>query len=89
MQGVVIGLFVVFGIGVFGPGLFEYEALAEATPVVLWAVVITGLEVMLMGVLGSLATSTPAHRPTPDPTSPRRPRGRQAKTRRHSRVDRP
>lgn len=62
LQVVVIGLFVGFGIGLLGPGVFEYEALVEATPIGLWAGVITGLQVVLLGVLGYLATLKPAGR---------------------------
>lgn len=57
LQVVVIGLFVVFGLGVF-----EYELLVGATPIGLWAGVITGLQVVLLGVLGYLATRKPAGR---------------------------
>lgn len=62
LQVVVLGLFVVFGIGLLGPGLFEYEILVEATPVGVWAGVITGLQVVLLGVLGYLASLEPAGR---------------------------
>jgi hypothetical protein len=57
LQVVVIGLFIVFGLGVF-----EYEVLVEATPIGLWAGVITGLQVVLLGALGYLATLKPAGR---------------------------
>lgn len=62
LQVVVLGLFIVFGIGLLGPGLFEYELLVESTPVALWASVITGLQIVLLGVLGYLATLKPAGR---------------------------
>jgi hypothetical protein len=45
---------VLFGIGVFGPGVFEYEALS-ALPMELWAAVVTGLQVVLLGLLAYLA----------------------------------
>lgn len=57
LQVVVIGLFLVFGLGVF-----EYEVLVEAIPIGLWAGVITALEVVLLGVLAYLATLKPAGR---------------------------
>lgn len=57
LQVVVIGLFVLFGMGVF-----DYEALVEATPIAVWAAVITGLQVVLLGLLGYLFTLKPAGR---------------------------
>lgn len=50
----VIALFVMFGVGVFGPGVFEYEALSEL-PMRLWAAGITGVQVILLGLLCYLA----------------------------------
>ena len=58
VQVLVIALFVLFGIGVFGPGVFEYEALS-ALPMELWAAAVTGLQVVLLGLLAYLAL-TPA-----------------------------
>lgn len=57
LQVVVIGLFVVFGVGAL-----EYELLVETTPIAVWAGVITGLQVVSLGVLGYLATLKPAGR---------------------------
>ena len=62
LQVVVIALFLVFGVGLFGPGLFDYEALAEATSVVVWAAVVIGLQVVLLVLLGYLATLRSAGR---------------------------
>lgn len=59
----VIVLFVLFGIGVLGPGVFEYEALA-GLHVAVWAAVITGAEVALLGLLAYLAVTAPG-RPVP------------------------
>lgn len=56
VQVLVIILFVLFGIGVFGPGVFEYEALS-ALPMELWAAVVTGLQVVLFGLLSYLAVT--------------------------------
>jgi hypothetical protein len=57
-QVVVIGLFAMFGAGLFGPGqgVFGYEALA-GLHMGLWATVITGAQVALFGLLAYLALS--------------------------------
>jgi hypothetical protein len=60
-QIVVLALFALFGAGLFGPGegVFDYAALSDL-PVELWAVVISGVEVVVLGLLGYLAL-TPSH----------------------------
>ena len=65
VQGGVIVLFVLFGVGVFGPGVFEYEAVGRLHMEV-WAAVITGAEVALLGLLAYLAATAPQR---PDPAS--------------------
>lgn len=62
LQVVVLGLFVVFGIGLLGPGVFDYAALVAAIPVGLWAGAVTALQVVLLALLGYLATSTASGR---------------------------
>lgn len=57
LQVVVIALFFMFGVGVL-----DYDLVVETTPIGVWAGVITGLEVVLLGVLGYLATLKPAGR---------------------------
>lgn len=57
LQVVVIALFFLFG-----TGALDYQLLVEETPVALWAIVITGLEVVLLGVLGYLFSLKPAGR---------------------------
>lgn len=52
----VITLFVLFGIGVFGPGVFSYEAL-DRLGMPVWAGVITGAELALLGLLIYLAVT--------------------------------
>lgn len=54
----VIALFVLFGVGVFGPGVFQYEAVGRLHMPV-WAGVITGAEVVLLGLLSYLAVTAP------------------------------
>jgi len=54
VQVLVIALFVMFGVGMFGPGVFEYDALS-ALRMELWAAVITGAQVILFGLLCYLA----------------------------------
>lgn len=56
VQVVVIVLFVMFGAGAFGPGqgVFDYDALS-GLHMELWAAVITGAEVLLLGLLSYLA----------------------------------
>jgi hypothetical protein len=56
VQVVVIALFLMFGVGLFGPGVFEYEALT-ALPMELWAAGITGAQVILFGLLCYLAAT--------------------------------
>lgn len=58
VQVLVIALFVLFGVGVFGPGVFEYEALSDLRMPV-WAAVITGSQVILFGLLCYLAATQP------------------------------
>lgn len=54
----VITLFVLFGVGVFGPGVFAYEAVGRlGMPI--WAGVLTGAEVVLLAVLSYLAATAP------------------------------
>ena len=64
IQVLVVALFVMFGVGVFGPGVFEYEALS-ALRMELWAAVITAAQIALFGLLAYLAV-TPS-RSTADP----------------------
>jgi hypothetical protein len=62
VQVAVLVLFVMFGAGAFGPGqgVFDYAALSDL-PMGLWATVITGAEVVLLGLLVYLAAwSRPA-----------------------------
>ena len=54
VQVLVIALFVMFGVGVFGPGVFEYEALTGLR-MQLWAAGITSTQVILLGLLCYLA----------------------------------
>jgi hypothetical protein len=56
VQVMVIVLFVMFGAGTFGPGqgVFDYDALSPLH-MELWAAVITGAEVVLLGLLSYLA----------------------------------
>jgi hypothetical protein len=56
VQVAAIVLFVMFGAGVFGPGqgVFDYDALS-GLHMELWAAVITGAEVVLLGLLSYLA----------------------------------
>ncbi|GAA6526209.1 hypothetical protein [Intrasporangium sp. DVR] len=54
VQIAVLLLFVVFGIGLLGEGVFEYEAISDL-PIGLWAAVITGAQVVLLALLGYLA----------------------------------
>lgn len=56
VQVVVVVLFVMFGAGVFGPGqgVFGYDALS-GLHMEWWAAVITGAEVVLLGLLSYLA----------------------------------
>jgi len=56
VQVVVLGLFVFLGVGLREPGVFEYEALSDV-PVAVWAAAITGLQLVLLGVLTYLAGS--------------------------------
>ena len=58
VQVAVIVLFVMFGAGAFGPGqgVFDYEALRDL-PMELWAAVITGGELVLLGLLTYLAAA--------------------------------
>ena len=58
MQVGVIALFVLFAVGVFGPGVFEYEALGRLHMPV-WAGVITSAEVVLLALLSYLAVTAP------------------------------
>lgn len=59
----VIALFVLFGMGVFGPGVFEYEALGRLH-MAAWAAVITSAQVGLFGLLSYLTVTAP-RRPVP------------------------
>ena len=60
VQVLVIVLFLLFGVGVFGPGVFEYEALSHLR-VELWAAGLTGAQVVLFVLLGYLV-ATPTER---------------------------
>ncbi len=62
LQVAVIGLFVVFGFGLLGPGQFDYDVLMAETPLALWAGVITGLQLVMLGVTAYVAVS---ERPRP------------------------
>jgi hypothetical protein len=57
-QAIVIGVFAMFGAGLFGPGqgVLGYDVLAELQ-MGLWATVITGAQVALFGLLAYLALS--------------------------------
>lgn len=54
VQIVVLLLFIVFGIGLLGEGVFEYEAVSDL-PIGLWAALVTGAQVALLAMLGYLA----------------------------------
>jgi hypothetical protein len=54
VQVAVLVLFVLVGVGVLGPGVFEYEALAEV-PIEVWAGVVCGSQLLLLGLLVVLA----------------------------------
>lgn len=54
VQVLVLALFVLFGVGMFGPGVFEYEVLG-ALRMELWAAAILGAQVILFGLLVYLA----------------------------------
>lgn len=64
VQVAVVVLFVMFGAGAFGPGqgVFDYDALSDL-PMELWATVITGGEVVLLGLLLYLAATIPVRHP--------------------------
>lgn len=59
VQVAVLVLFVLFGVGLFGPGVFEYEALDEL-PIEAFAIVLTAAQCALLVMLGVLGVS--AHR---------------------------
>ncbi len=65
VQLAVLVLFVLFGIGVFGPGLFDDATLAGLHMVV-WASLVSGAELVLLGLLGYLALTpiTPRYGPS-------------------------
>lgn len=67
VQVLVLVLFVMFGAGAFGPGhgVFDYEALSGLHMEV-WAAVLTGAELVLLGLLSylALARQDPAPRHT-------------------------
>lgn len=67
VQVLVLALFVMFGIGMLGPGVFEYEAL-RGLRMEIWAAGITSAEVILLGLLCYLAF-TPAG-PGDEPGAP-------------------
>lgn len=54
VQVVVIVLFVLFGIGLLGSGVFEQKAISHL-PLGLWAAVITAAQISLLALLGYLA----------------------------------
>ncbi|MDN5791119.1 MAG: hypothetical protein L0H25_09665 [Micrococcales bacterium] len=54
VQVVVIVLFVLFGIGLLGPGVFEQRAISHL-PLGLWAAVITAAQISLLALLAYLA----------------------------------
>ncbi|WP_347354124.1 hypothetical protein [Intrasporangium sp.] len=54
VQAVTILLFIVFGVGLLGPGVFRYQAISHL-PLGLWAALITGAQVLLLAMLGYLA----------------------------------
>lgn len=64
VQVLVVALFVMFGIGVFGPGVFEYQALS-ALHMGLWAALITGAQIVLFGLLSYLALTSTRSTTTP------------------------
>ncbi|EWT03692.1 hypothetical protein N865_09305 [Intrasporangium oryzae NRRL B-24470] len=59
VQVVVLALFVVFGVGLLGPGVFDYAALSDLS-MGTWAAAITVAEVALLGLLVGLAVAKPA-----------------------------
>mgnify|MGYP000636777916 FL=1 len=64
----VLQVFVLVLFGLFGVGVFEYEALSGLHMAV-WAAVITGAQVVLLGLLGYLI-GTSARSSTSTPTRP-------------------
>ncbi len=54
VQIVVLLLFIVFGIGLLGEGVFQYKAVSHL-PIGLWAALITGAQVVLLAMLGYLS----------------------------------
>lgn len=64
VQVAVVVLFVMFGAGAFGPeqGVFDYDALSHL-PMEAWAAVVTGGEVVLLGLLLYLAATVPVRHP--------------------------
>jgi hypothetical protein len=63
VQVVVLLLFIVFGVGLLGEGVFENEAISDL-PIGLWAALISGAQVALLAMLGYLADRR-LDRPTP------------------------
>jgi hypothetical protein len=57
VQIVLIVLFVVFGVGLLGPGVFEYDLVADLNMPV-WAVAIVGAQVVLLVLLARLGRLT-------------------------------
>ncbi|QNN54367.1 hypothetical protein [Nocardioides mesophilus] len=58
VQVLVLGFFVLFGVGVFGPGVFEYDALDDLS-IQWWAAAATAGELVLLGLLGHLLLAPP------------------------------
>jgi hypothetical protein len=54
VQILVLLLFIAFGIGLLGEGVFENEAVSDL-PIGLWATLITGAQVVLLAMLGYLS----------------------------------
>ena len=69
----VLTLFVLFGVGVFGPGVFDYATVAPLHMAV-WAVATVTAEVVLLGLLIYLAVPPPPepHEPAGPATLPGR-----------------
>ena len=61
VQVAVLVLFVLFGIGVWGPGLFA-DATLSGLHMPVWAGAVGGAEVVLLALLGHLALTPTAHR---------------------------
>jgi hypothetical protein len=57
IQVMVIVLFILFGVGVFGPGAFDYNLL-DPLRIEIWAVAIVSAQIALMALAGALLRNT-------------------------------